>query len=516
MNRYQIAFYIRLSLEDSLSDSMSIPNQRLLLHEKAMALSEAERADIQEFVDNGFSGTSFERPAMLDLLDLVQQGKIDCIMVKDFSRFGRNSIETGYFIEKVFPLYHTRFISVGDDYDSERYQGTTGGIDVAFRYLINEAYSKDMSVKNRSAKRAKMKRGEYQSSICPYGYRKSSDGRMEPNEETAPVIRQIFERAAAGMRIGEIARMLTEERTPTPGEYRSIHTGMKYPAGGIHGVWHFNTINSIINDERYAGTYVMGKREIREPGSGLIRLLDESEWFKIPGHHPAIVEMDLFQRANQALHHIRHSPNAVKEYPLRGKVFCGYCGHLMGRFGKKKETLKYYCRHAAGMDHLPCHNLRLRASELEIAVLQAAKTYTEAILGIDPESDDLTIATVQLTDYEDRLHGLQEKKRLLYEECVSGDLSVDEFQKKKIPLDQEMIRIKNTLSTLNKKAKEEQEDKAIRIHNRILAQEVHTTDMLTQSLADKLIRKVIVHHEQRIEIQFSFQDTLIETTAQGS
>ena len=115
---------------------------------------------------------------------------------EDFSRFGRNSIETGYFIERVLPLFHTRFISISDDFDSSKFKGDTGGMDVAFKYLISEYYSRDMSIKTKSAKYAKMQRGEYQSKICPYGYRKSADGRMEPDPEAAAVVQLIFQLAA--------------------------------------------------------------------------------------------------------------------------------------------------------------------------------------------------------------------------------------------------------------------------------------------------------------------------------
>ena len=128
MQKFVIAFYIRLSLEDTKTESMSIPNQRAILREHAMSLAEWDRAEVLEFVDNGHSGANFERPAVQELLEMVQAGKIDCIMVKDLSRFGRNSIETGYFIERVFPLYHTRFISVSDDFDTINFKGDTGAL----------------------------------------------------------------------------------------------------------------------------------------------------------------------------------------------------------------------------------------------------------------------------------------------------------------------------------------------------------------------------------------------------
>ena len=135
MDKYRIALYIRLSIEDSKYDSMSIGNQQSILREKAMTLPEWDQAEIREFIDNGHTGTNFERPAMQEMLKLVQEGKINCIIVKDLSRFGRSSLETGYFIEQVFPLFHVRFISISDDYDSDNYKGTTGGIEVAFKYV---------------------------------------------------------------------------------------------------------------------------------------------------------------------------------------------------------------------------------------------------------------------------------------------------------------------------------------------------------------------------------------------
>ena len=149
MQKYVIALYIRLSIEDYKYDSMSIENQRLVLNEYAAALPEALNSEVLEFVDNGYSGTNFERPQVQKLIEMVRENKIDCIIVKDFSRFGRNSIETGYFLERVFPLFRTRFISVSDDYDSNNYKGDTGGIptEQSYQIVINyglnraEAYS---------------------------------------------------------------------------------------------------------------------------------------------------------------------------------------------------------------------------------------------------------------------------------------------------------------------------------------------------------------------------------------
>lgn len=148
---YIIALYIRLSTEDRKTGSMSIDSQRQLLRHYADSAMDVKRFEIREFVDNGFSGTNFERPAIQKLLELVRNGQINCIMVKDFTRFGRNSIEVGYFMERVFPLYRVRFISVNDNFDSDTLHGDTGGINVAFKYLV-KFYSRDLSIKNKSAR----------------------------------------------------------------------------------------------------------------------------------------------------------------------------------------------------------------------------------------------------------------------------------------------------------------------------------------------------------------------------
>ena len=220
---YIIALYVRLSVEDCKVDSFSVENQKIALHQYVDTVESFEGAEVQEFTDNGFSGTNFERPAVQRLLDLVQKGAVNCIIVKDFSRFGRNSVEVEYYLERVFPLYNVRFISINDGYDSAQLRGDTGGLSVAFKYLIAELYSRDLSQKYKSAKYMKFKRGEYQSKICPYGYRKSIDGRMEPDEETAAGVKLIFELAQSGLGAKQIVRAMHERGIATPAEYKAAH-----------------------------------------------------------------------------------------------------------------------------------------------------------------------------------------------------------------------------------------------------------------------------------------------------
>ena len=279
------------SSPDNAHDGMSIENQHLALNEFVSSMPESANAEVLEFIDNGYSGTNFERPKVQELIEMVRANKIDCIIVKDFSRFGRNSIETGYFIERVFPLFHTRFISINDDFDSDQHKGDTGGMDVAFKYLISEYYSRDMSIKTKSAKYAKMQRGEYQSKVCPYGYRKSADGRMEPNPETAAVVQLIFQLAATGIGAAAVTRELFKRGIPTPGEYKAAHGQQYHDVSRSRGRWSSSTVLRILEDERYIGSYVIGRRAVIEVGGTRSRKKDRDKWFIIPDHHPAIVDI---------------------------------------------------------------------------------------------------------------------------------------------------------------------------------------------------------------------------------
>lgn len=503
MKKYIIALYIRLSIEDSKTESLSIPNQRLILRERAMSLREWANAEILEFVDNGYSGTNFERPAVQELLNMVQLGKIDCIIVKDLSRFGRNSIETGYFIERVFPLYHTRFISVGDDFDTDNFKGDTGGIDVAFKYLICEFYSRDMSMKTRSSKYAKMRRGEYQSVICPYGYQKSVNGRMEIDENAAAVVKKIFRWAADGNSAAEITRMLYAQNIPTPGEYRAAKGKAIYDISRAHGVWCSSTVIRILDDERYIGTYVIGKREVNEIGSSRHHLKDESEWIKIPNHHPAIISKDIFEKAKSKLRRYSQPNKKQHEYLLKGKIFCGSCNHALSRTGKNSH---YICRHSKVSENLLCYSLKISALELEQTIFDTLRVQLLPSFGIDSGKEKLDLKTIQETEYEKKLRALQDSKRQLYEKYVFGEIDLETYKTKKAEYDAALIQAQNVKEAISAQTKQAQNDYDNAIRRQHIIQEISQASFLTPSIADTLIKRVLVFPDNRIEIEYAVQD----------
>ena len=505
MLKYVIALYIRLSIEDYKYDSMSIENQRLVLNEYAAAMPEALNSEVLEFVDNGYSGTNFERPQVQKLIEMVRENRIDCIIVKDFSRFGRNSIETGYFLERVFPLFHTRFISVSDDYDSDNYKGDTGGMDVAFKYLISEYYSRDMSTKTKSAKYAKMQRGEYQSTICPYGYRKSADGRMEPDPEAAAVVQLIFQLAAEGKNAPCIAKELYKRGIPTPAEYKITKGQKTHDVSRTHGIWCDSTIVRYLADERYTGTYIIGKRAVLEVGGNNSRFKDRSRWYIIPDHHPAIVDKVLFDKVQETVRRFSQPHKKQRDYLLKGIVFCGCCDHALSYVSNKRPY--FVCRRSQAAENGPCHDLKVAAEELEQVIFQTIKAQLEAVLSIRTDgSICLDTVVAERTEYEKQIEALEDSKQSLFEQYIMGEIDVATYKSEKAACDAAILKAKNAYAAIAAQAKKKKEELNRQSSRTEVAKAITDAESLTPELVNLLIEKVYVFPDKRIEIMYKVQD----------
>ena len=418
--------------------------------------------------DNGYSGTNFERPAVQELIELVRQGKINCIIVKDFSRFGRNSIETGYFIERVFPLYKTRFISISDGFDSAELEGDTGGMDVALKFLIHELYSKDLSRKIKSAKREKMRRGEHISKNCIFGYKKVGN-RLEIDESAAETVRMIFDMKNDGKKLFDIEQHLYQEKRPTPAEHKSK---VENPTC----IWRKSAIYDMIRNEQYIGTYIAGKHEQLEFWSKTQIKVSEDKWIKIPNHHPAIVGKSVFDGVQEIINkkieakrkkklgtHHRYS-DKIKS-PLKGKVVCGYCNHVMTY--KDGKNAVFHCVHTRSAPDKECHNLKVSVDELESAVYEKITNHMKSSFNID-NFNDLSLQNKQKLDNDKLITQLENEKRAIYEGFVGGNISKDEFLLEKSKLDKRLdelhkIRVIMEKETVKQSAENESKDKISQI-----------------------------------------------------
>jgi DNA invertase Pin-like site-specific DNA recombinase len=502
LGEYVIAKYIRLSIEDAKTDSMSIENQRLLL-DGYIADIDMPGITVMEFVDNGHSGTNFERPAAQELLDLVRQGRVNCVAVKDLSRFGRNMIETGYYIERVFPLYRTRFIAISDSFDSDDYKGDTGGMDVAFKFLMHEYYSRDLSKKIKSAKHEKMRRGEHVRKDCLFGYRLDDKRQMVIDEPAADIVRLIFNLAIDGNSTANIAKRLYEEKLPTPNKYKGREKNSEC-------IWTTFGINKILNDEQYIGTYIAGKRAVVEIGSRTAIRQPESMWYKIPGHHPAIIEKTLFEAVHKIIEQ-KSKPKCKRgsnkqqgrvdtDNPLKGKVVCGCCGHTMTFSGT--QNAQYQCRFTFSAVDAGCHRMGISAKELAGTINDTIVKQAKAILGIDSLRDigNLGLQKTKQSEVEKQIEICQDEKRRLYERLILGEIDAAGYKAIKTKIESEIDRLKSINTSLIAENEKLYSVKAINEKLFVAAKNASSEESLTSHLVNMLISKVSVFPGNRIEI----------------
>lgn len=342
-----------------------------------------------------------------------------------------------------------------------------------------------------------MKRGEYQSKVCPYGYQKGADGRLIPDEETADNVRRIFEWAANGLNATQIAHKLYELKIPTPGEVKVMRGNKTYDVSRVNGVWELSTVLRILADERYTGMYVVNKRHSVEIGSTHFRLNDESEWIKIPDHHEPLISRELFELAKSKIHKFKLPNKQQRDYLLRGKVFCGCCDHAMN----VSNGRHFKCRFSEKISEMACHGLSIPIKDLKAAVFDTIRSQASCVLGNrDLKSAELSAS--HQVEHTKRLCDLQERKRELYEQFVLGELGSDEYKARKSETDVLIADTKNIISAAAEQAKSAREEYEESLRQKKIADELNAADTLTNSLVDLLIKRVYVFPDNRIEIEY--------------
>lgn len=340
MNEMTVALYMRLSREDEKAalkgpikeESNSISNQRKLLLGFLEKKQEFAGCKILQYVDDGYSGTGFERPGFVEMMKGVKKGKIQCMIVKDFSRFGRDYIELGDYIEHIFPFMQVRFISVNDGYDSRNYSGKTPDIDVPFRNLAYSLYSQDISDKVRSSLAVRRKKGLYIGSIPLYGYRRDEEGFLVPDEETKAVVQRIYRDYLSGARLVDIAGKLNEEGIPSPKQHK-INKGLLRGEEGKSYSWLPTAIHQILQNETYIGTLHSGAYKNGPLGTGKRIFVPEEERIRVKNAHPPIIDKNTFYEVQEKIGTKRNGE--AQQFLLRGLVRCGECGRITVRDKKR-------------------------------------------------------------------------------------------------------------------------------------------------------------------------------------
>lgn len=532
-----MALYLRLSKEDGdmVDESNSITNQRYILRRFVEQRPEFDSYEIKEYIDDGFSGKNFERPGVQNLLEDVKSGKVHGIVVKDFSRFGRNHIEVGNYIEKIFPLLDIRFIAVNNSFDSKDYIGTTPDMDVAFENLMYDYFSEENSVKIKNDLMGRRMRGNYLATFAAFGYKKSpSDhNRIIVNEEAAAIVRIIFEKYAEYGVKTEVARYLNRQGIPTPQIY-AMKNGCSYQ-WKYHEekkLWNGSIVGRILKNELYVGNTVFHKKETAEVGSRRTKCLPKEEWKVCEGTHEPIISKELFELVNNkdfkkqniAILTEKEDKGLLDktiycegekrrrgsmDSPIKGFVKCGGCKHNMQR--RSRLNVSYYCRYYYEAKSKECCPENIKETELLGIVLSAIKH--QAIMA--GEADRLQeLYRLQLRDrmkenqegkkqLQEKIQELTDKNYLLYERYAKGEINVDQFMQAKENNNKLIEAYKTELQAYQSEETTSPDEKPCSLN--LLEGKENLTE-LTKELVRQLIDAIYVYSSKRIEIVFKFQD----------
>ena len=528
------ALYCRLSRDDDLgTESMSIQSQKVILGQYA---KDHGFTDCEFFVDDGYSGTNYDRPDFQRMIGLVEQGAVGTIIVKDLSRLGRNYLETGRYTEVIFPEYRVRFIAINDGVDS-----ATGDNEFApFKNIINEWYAKDISRKIKSAFQAKAAKGEFIGSFPPFGYQKSPvDKHKLIPDERAPYVKMMFQMALEGKSSAAIARALEQQRVLTPQAYIHEKFGATVAESTLlHPYsWSENTVRGILSNQVYLGDMVHYRAKQRSFKDKRRDMLPKDEWVIVKNTHEALIDEQTFQTVQQRVKVKQPFTARNPDNIYRGLIYCGECGgrlefNKMSSCGSKgRFTCAQNRRYGGKM--CSCHYITLEQVNAVVlgdirrhASLAAADTqrYAEYLARISRQghTTDKSAWEKELTEANSRLAQLDTLLRRIYEDNVFGRLSDDRYAAMSASYEAEMKQLKTRATELQgllTKAKDQ--SNGIEEFARQVAQYTDITE-LSEELVHTLIERVVVHEKEkigprqtmRIEIYYRFIGNVDDGTGQ--
>lgn len=428
-----IGCYIRLSQADNKNDeSDSVVNQRMLIHNYINAHSELHVAQILDFVDDGYTGTNTDRPAFQRMIQMAQCGQIQCIIVKDFSRFARNYISMGDYVEQIFPMLGIRFISINDNYDSADAQNMSDSLSLALKSVLNTFYSRELSKKMTAYFSQKMESGEHIGNPC-FGYTKNKEGtKFIPDPEAAGIVRMIFDLALAGKSRTEIADILNEQGVPTPALYKQKNGSAMNCLTTPYPIWDHVKVSTILRQEAYTGRLVMRKRVKIAPCSKRKRKTDSLEQIVRENAHMAIVTTEEFDRVQELIPKQKGwDRRHQRQYPLKGLVRCGNCVRCMTL--KKNSAGGYFvCPDHYNKSSL-CPPQRYPMHDIEQALLCTIQQYLK-LSAADFTRQKAQAPTIPSDRYQAILREKDDlliRKRQCYEDYVADNLTLEEYRKQK-------------------------------------------------------------------------------------
>lgn len=513
------AIYVRLSVEDSHTRTSSIETQQLII---ARFLEQHPEIIVHNtYIDNGATGTNFHRPAFQQMLSDIESGYVNCVIVKDLSRLGRNTIDTGYYIEQYFRIRNIRFIAVNENYDTSDPEDAHSGIIIPLRNMINEAYALDIGRKIRAQQRQAMKDGKFIGARTPYGYLKAEDDchQLIVDPVAAVVVRQMFQWAQEGAGLNTIAVRLNEQGILPPSHYKKMQGTITHENLLGNGKWQTRTVGVILRSTVYTGDLEQGHS--KTVGHKQIKA-SADEWTVVRDTHEAIISREQFEAVQVILNQTAQRAKArqVNSYTpniLKGKVFCAHCGgslHRQRNIRKKSDDVYlYHClsRSRISKDSCPGASIRedvlldMLTDMLQKALNTALGKYT---LSLEEQSQQVTERAElkeKITNRKQEIQRLRGIVRSLYENLVQGVLTNDEYfdykekyESKIADLALEVEQLENGLRAMDEQIKQYQELTRD-------AESIRADRELTAALIERLIDRIEVSHDKQITVHYRFQ-----------
>ena len=517
---WNATLYLRLSRDDGdKEESNSITGQRELLRDYI-----SQHPELREYavrVDDGFSGSTFERPSFQKMIEDVRAGRTDCIIVKDLSRFGRNYLDAGEYIEKIFPFLGVRFIAVNDHYDSLGDKKSSDDLIIPFKNLINEAYCRDISVKIRSQLKIKRKNGQFLGSFAAFGYLKDpqNKNRLIADEYAADIVRDIFRWKLEGVSPQDIADALNKLGVLSPMEYkRSL--GMKYTTSfktNSKALWSAGTVIRILKNPIYTGVLVQGKETTPSYKVHKRITKDQSEWVVTEDSHEAIISKIDFDSVQKVLKlDTRRSPDGEAVGLFSGMVFCGDCGASMVRKTVPAGGRKYvYYVCSAHKQEKSCSPHRMRDTVLEDIVLDSLKQHIREVVDMSEllsMTDTAPLRTAraqkvqrQLDKKHEEYEKLQKLPMAVYENVPAGIIDREEYTRLKQNFTLRAEETEKQMDALRENLSDIQNQGAANDWMEEFSKRQGLTE-LDRSVVVALIDKILIHANDVVEIVYRWQD----------
>ena len=518
--KYNACLYARLSRDDGdMAESDSITSQKALIQE--FVTKHPEITIVSEKVDDGYSGASFERPAFQEMMQEIRTGVVNCVLVKDLSRFGRNYIEAGNYIEKVFPFLQVRFIAINDDYDSLENRHSDSLI-VPFKNLINDAYCKDISVKVRTQLEVKRKQGQFIGAFTVYGYMKDPENHnhLVPDTYASEVVRAIFRWTLHGMSQSKITDKLNSEGILSPLEYK-LSRGIDIQTGFCKkekALWTPMAVKRILENETYAGVLVQGKSSTPNHKVKKSFRKDASEWIRVEGTHEPVVDPKTFWDVQNLLgRDVRTSPGKEAVYPFSGYLYCADCGQSLVRRVASKGNRKYvYYICSTNKAGKGCSGHSVSDKDLTDTVLSSIRYRGIAVLEMTEMMErvsKLPVAQRNVLNYElqikklkDQIERNQMYKMKLFESLQEGVLNKQEFARFKAKYDSRIQEDEAAILLVEK-------EREIALRGNFRNQEWMETfqkykdlKALDRRAIVELIDRIYISEQKCVEIHFRYAD----------